>query len=332
MIFRGRKLNTKIIEQDLGLGGLIQSALVTEADAIRDFANTPRPELAEAVEAIVSSQSQLIVAGIGKSGHIARKVASTFRSIGKSAVYLHPSEASHGDLGLVQSGSIVLVLSNSGETRELSDLLHFCATTGVRIIAITGHSNSTLSRAAEIAICFGSIKEACPNGLAPTTSTTLSLAICDALAAGVTHLLGTAPEDFQRFHPAGSLGARLTRVSHLMHSGASLPKVQPDTPMTQAVAIMSEKAFGVALVMDREEVVGIVTDGDLRRHAPTLWNSTAKEIATPNPVYIESDMFVTEAVRIMSSAGITSGLVRDDKGKFVGLLHMHDCLRLGLGV
>ena len=317
---------------DTELAQACVTALTDEADAIMAYAAGGGDKMAEAVRLIHASTGPLIVAGIGKSGHIAGKLASTFRSIGKAAIFLHPAEASHGDLGLVARDSVLLILSNSGETTELSDLLHFAAEYGNPIIALTGAGNSTLSRAARVTIAYGKVAEVCPNGLAPTTSTTLSLAIGDALAVGVTHLLGTAAEDFRRYHPGGKLGAMLLTVRDLMHTGDALPFVAPDAAMSETVAVMAEKALGVALVRDGDEVTGIITDGDMRRNAERLFSSRAGDIATPNPASITPDIRATEAVRFMTETGkgITSCVVREEDGTFAGFLHIHDCLRAGV--
>ncbi|MDU8943023.1 KpsF/GutQ family sugar-phosphate isomerase [Ovoidimarina sediminis] len=319
---------------DTELADACVTALKDEAAAISAYAGRGGATLAEAVRLIHASTGPLIVAGIGKSGHIAGKLASTFRSIGKAAIFLHPAEASHGDLGLVARDSVLLILSNSGETTELSDLLHFASEYGNPIIALTGSESSTLSRAARVTIAYGKVAEVCPNGLAPTTSTTLSLAIGDALAVGVTHLLGTAAEDFRRYHPGGKLGAMLLTVRDLMHTGAELPFVSPDAAMSETVAVMAEKALGVALVRDGEEVTGIITDGDMRRNAERLFSARAGDIATPNPAAVTPDMRASDAVKFMTKTGkgITSCVVREEDGRFAGFLHIHDCLRAGVVV
>jgi arabinose-5-phosphate isomerase len=312
------------------LTAICRTALFEEADAIRGFPASMGDVMARAVRLIHGSDGPLIVAGIGKSGHIAGKLASTFRSLGKSAIFLHAAEASHGDLGLVGRDCVLLILSNSGETTELSDLLHYARTHGNPIVALTSVEESTLARAADITIAYGRVKEVCPNGLAPTTSTTLSLAIGDALAVGVTHLLGTAPEDFRRYHPGGKLGTMLLTVRDLMHTGDDLPLVLPDAPMSETVVTMTEKALGVAIVMQGDTVQGIITDGDMRRHADRLWDSKAGEIATPDPVSVRPDMRASSALRAMTDRKITTCLVLDEDERLAGLLHMHDILRAGV--
>ncbi|WP_415183561.1 KpsF/GutQ family sugar-phosphate isomerase [Phaeovulum sp.] len=308
---------------------IVRSVFRAEAEAISNLSDDTTRACARAIDVIHGSKGPLIVAGIGKSGHIGRKIASTFRSLGKPAIFLHAAEASHGDLGLVQRGSVVLVLSNSGETTELSDLLHYCEAHTIPVIALTGRKDCTLARAGDIAIVYGPVKEVCRNGLAPTTSTTVSLAIGDALAVGVSALLGTAPEDFRRYHPGGKLGTRLMRVRDLMRTGGQLPIVHPDAPMSEVVVTMSEKSLGVAVVVEKGKVFGIVTDGDMRRNAARLWEVTARDIATVTPVTVDEDQLASDAVDLMSQQIITTCLVADLEGGLKGLLHIHDCLGAG---
>ena len=315
---------------DPALEALCTAALKEEAGAITQFADTEGASLAAAVRLIHGSTGPLIVAGIGKSGHIANKLASTFRSLGKSAIFLHPAEASHGDLGLVGKDCVILVLSNSGETTELSDLLHYAREHGNKIIALTAAEETTLARAAEITIAYGRVKEVCPNGLAPTTSTTLSLAIGDALAVGVTHMMGNTPEDFRRYHPGGKLGTMLLTVGDLMHKGADLPLVPSHAQMSEAVVTMTEKALGLAVVMDGDHLLGIITDGDMRRHADTLWTSTAGEIATRSPITVTVGMRASEALRLMSDRKITACIVAGEENRVDGVIHLHDILRAGV--
>lgn len=308
---------------------ICSKAIVAEAQALSSFASSIDQSFFDALEILYASNPPLIVAGIGKSGHIGKKIASTFSSIGKPSVFVHAAEASHGDLGVIQKGSAVLILSNSGETSELSDLIHYCNAHNIKTVALTAHAGSTLALNSDAAIAYGAVQEVCPNGLAPTTSTTLSLAIGDALAVGLTHMLGTAPEDFRRYHPGGKLGSRLLCVSDLMHSGNSLPIVEPDTPMAEVVVVMSEKSFGVAIVIDSGRVCGIITDGDMRRNVNRLWHSKAGDIATQSPVLIRKDMLISDAVKLMSAKGITTCLIDNEEGCLEGILHIHDCLRVG---
>lgn len=306
---------------------ICRDAIVAEAGALFNFAEQLGPEFVAALQIIHASSGPLIVAGIGKSGHIAKKIASTFTSIGKPSIFVHAAEASHGDLGVIQKDSAVLILSNSGETSELSDLIHYCKLHGIETIALTANADSTLARNSTAAITYGKVQEVCPNGLAPTTSTTLSLAIGDALAVGLTHMLGTAPEDFRRYHPGGNLGARLLHVGDLMHIGDALPIVAPETPMAEAVVVMSEKSFGIVVIVEHGRVRGVITDGDMRRNVNRLWHSKAADIATQHPVLVRQDWLAADAVELMTAKGITACLVEDAAGGLIGLLHLHDCLR-----
>jgi len=324
------KRKAQMIPVEADIVSLCRDAIISEADALTAFASHMGSEFAQALEIIHGSVSPLIVAGIGKSGHIGKKIASTFSSIGKPSIFVHAAEASHGDLGVVQQGSAVLILSNSGETSELSDLIHYCKVHDIKMIALTANADSTLARNANVTIAYGPVEEVCPNGLAPTTSTTLSLAIGDALAVGLSHLLGTAPEDFRRYHPGGKLGARLLKVADLMHVGSNLPLVERNTPMAEAVVVMSEKSFGVVIAMDGEAVYGIITDGDMRRNIGRLWHSSVEDVATRNPIFVNGHSLAADAVKLMSERGITVCLVQDEQGGLAGLLHIHDCLKAGV--
>jgi len=313
------------------LRAIMGEAMNAEAEAIARFAATDMSVCMDAVAMIHACRGPLVTTGIGKSGHIARKLASTFSSLGKPSMFVHAAEASHGDLGLVQPGSVVLALSNSGETTELSDLLHYCALYDIKVIAITADAHSTLARAADLAITYGPVNEVCPNGLAPTTSTTLSLAIGDALAIGVSVLLGTAPDDFRKYHPGGKLGLRLLSTQALMRTGDALPVVTPDADMSEVVVTISQKALGIAVLVDSAGVVrGVITDGDMRRHIKTLWNSKASDIATKKPITIDSEWLAQDAATFMSQKGITVVIVTDGNNRLEGVLSIHDCLRAGI--
>ncbi len=307
-----------------------EEALTAEAEALQEFAGQIGDEFLKALMLLNEAEPPLIVVGIGKSGHIGRKIASTFCSIGKPSVFVHAAEASHGDLGVLQKGSVVLILSNSGETSELSDIIHYCKINAIKTIAITAYAESTLARSVTVSITYGPVKEVCPNGLAPTTSTTLSLAIGDALAVGLTHLLGTEAEDFRRYHPGGRLGTRLLKVADLMHVGEALPIVTKDMPMAEVVVEMSQKSFGTAILVEDGIVHGIITDGDMRRNVSRLWHSRAGEIATRDPVVVDRDRLASDAMRLMTARGITHCLVTDSERRLEGLLHIHDCLRAGI--
>ncbi|PRY74622.1 arabinose-5-phosphate isomerase [Yoonia maritima] len=310
---------------------IVQSVLQVEAEALLQLSRETPPEIAQAIHSIHESTGPLIVAGVGKSGHIARKIASTFRSLGKRAAFLHAAEASHGDLGIIHDDSVVLVLSNSGETTELADLLAYCRQYKIPVISITATKENTLARSSTIAIAHGKVPEACINGLAPTTSTTVALAIGDALAVGFSHLLKSVPEDFRRYHPGGKLGLRLLNVGDLMVAGDRLPIVAPTTPMHDVVITMSSKGLGVALVIDGDKTLGLITDGDMRRNVERLWDSQACDLlSSAKPVSIAKMTTASEALKEMTSRGITCLLVHDRSKKTCGLLHIHDCLRAGV--
>lgn len=306
----------------------IRRVLDLEAAAIARFAEMS-DDCVAAAELIHATKGPLIVAGVGKSGHIGRKIASTFRSLGRPAVFMHPAEASHGDLGLIQPGSAVLVLSNSGETTELSDTLHYCAHEHIPVIGVTGAAESALARASAVAVVYGHVVEACRNGLAPTTSTTLTLAIGDAIAVAVSEMMGIEPEDFRKFHPGGRLGARLARVADVMRTGSEMPVLPLASTMGDVVVTMSEKSLGIAVLMDAERIAGVITDGDLRRNAKDLWSMEPGQVATPDPVRIAPDWLVTDAVELMSLRKISACLVETPEGGLAGVLHIHDCIRSG---
>lgn len=304
-----------------------RKAIKAEGRAVCDFAEQIDDDFSKAVELMAGANGHVVVAGIGKSGHIARKIASTLRSIGKPAVFLHASEASHGDLGLVGSDSTCLVFSNSGETSELSDLIFYCEAHGIPIVAVTASKDSTLGKCARYTIAYGKVEEVCPNGLAPTTSTTLSLAIGDGLAVGIADFLGATSEDFRRYHPGGKLGAKLLRVRDLMHFGDALPLVGLDTPMNEVVIKMSEKGFGIAIVTSGEGISGVITDGDMRRRAGELWTSSARDMILGKPLTISADSYAFEALELMTAKSVTCLVVENGTHDSPGIIHIHDCLR-----
>jgi arabinose-5-phosphate isomerase len=302
-----------------------------EAQGLSALADALGEGFDEAVEAILSARGRVIVSGMGKSGHVARKIAATLASTGTPAHFVHPAEASHGDLGMMLKGDVVLVLSNSGETPELADLVAHTRRFGIPLIAVAGRADSSLMRRADIGLLLPQVPEACGIGVVPTTSTAMMLALGDALAIALMEARDFSPANFRDFHPGGRLGARLTRVRDLMHGGDALPLVAEDTPMTEALLAISRKGFGVTGVTDREgRLVGIVTDGDLRRHMEGLLTRRAGEVMTPGPRTIGPDALAEEAVALMNAHRITCVFVPDEEGLPLGLLHIHDCLRAGL--
>ena len=291
-----------------------------------------------AVGLLAGAKGRVIVTGMGKSGHVARKIAATFASTGTPALFVHPAEASHGDLGMVVSGDAVLALSNSGETPELADLVAHARRFGLPLVAITGRAESALARAADQVLLLPPAPEACPLGLAPTTSTTMQLALGDALAVALLTRRGFGPADFRVFHPGGRLGARLSRVRDLMHTGDEMPVAPPETRMDAALVAMTAKRFGCLGIVEDGRLAGIITDGDLRRALSpgaaqpraSLLAREAGEVMTRTPRTIRPDSLAVEALHAMEQRSITALFVVDETGAPVGILHIHDLLRAGV--
>ncbi len=300
-----------------------------EAEALGMLADALGQSFADAVSLILQAEGRVIVSGMGKSGHIARKIAATFASTGTPAQFVHPGEASHGDLGMVTPRDVLLVLSNSGETPELADLVAHSRRFRIPLIGVAGRADSTLLREADVAILLPAAPEACEQGIVPTTSTTMTLALGDALAIALMEHQGFSPDQFRVFHPGGKLGARLLHVQELMHKD---PPLVPDTaPMSEALLAMTRAGFGVVGVTDAQgRIAGIVTDGDLRRHMQGLLSLTAGQVMTRNPCTTPPDDLAVEALALMNERKITCLLVADASGKAVGILHIHDCLRAGV--
>lgn len=302
-----------------------------EAEGIAALAESLGDSYIAALDLLHDVKGRVIVTGMGKNGHIARKIASTMASTGTPTQYVHPGEASHGDLGMITPADVVLALSNSGETSELRDLLEYTRRYMIPLIAITGRAGSTLDEMADVTLLLPATPEACPMGLAPTTSTTATLALGDALAVSLLERRGFSPQDFQVFHPGGRLGQALLRVSDLMHKGDALPLCAEDAPMKEAILIISAKSFGCVGVLDAGgRLSGVVTDGDLRRHmASDLLDQRAGDVMTAKPKTIRPNALAAEAVAVMNNHSITGLFVVDD-GKPAGILHIHDCLRAGI--
>jgi len=308
--------------------------LRAECAGLTELAAALDENFSRAVALLMAVRGRVIVSGMGKSGHVGRKIASTFASTGTPAHFVHPAEASHGDLGMIVAGDAILALSNSGETAELADLISHASRFGIPLIAVTGRAGSALAQAADVALLLPPSAEACPMGLAPTTSTTMQLALGDALAVALLNRRGFTHTDFQAFHPGGKLGARLRRVGELMHTGDALPVTHAGLPMPQALLLMTGKGFGCLCVVDASgALAGIVTDGDLRRAmGPDLLNRHVGEIMNVKPLTTRPDMLATEALRVMNDRPrpITTLFVLDAARKPVGLLHVHDLLRAGI--
>ncbi len=283
------------------------------------------------VDAIAAMTGRVIVTGMGKSGHVGRKLAATLASTGTAAYYVHPGEASHGDLGMIRSEDVIVALSWSGETSELSDLIAYSKRHGVTLIAVTSRADSTLARAANVALVLPRAPEACPNGLAPTTSTTMQLALGDALAVALLERRGFTAHDFRSFHPGGKLGAMLKTARDIMHTGDRLPLIGQDETMDRALLVQSEKSLGCVVVIDADgRLAGIVTDGDIRRNmANDLLTQRVGQVMTRNPMTIAPEMLLGEALEIMQNRKI-SALIVAEAGRPTGLVHVLDLLRAGI--
>ncbi len=309
-----------------------RQVVTDEARALDALAESLNEDFAEAVQLILQATGRIIISGIGKSGHIGHKIAATLASTGTPAYFVHPAEASHGDLGMVSKDDVVLAISNSGEAPELVNLLAFTRRFGIPLIGLSSKPDSTLMKQADVHLLIPSMGEACGFGMVPSISTTLTLAMGDALAIALMKHRDFKPEDFRAFHPGGKLGAQLSTVRDLMH--ADLPVVRSGTSMSEALLVMSQKSFGVVGVTDDAgRLLGIVTDGDLRRNMDGLLNKTTDEVMTRDPLTIAPNAMAEEAVGIMNDRKITSLFVVDPDadGQAQGLLHIHDCLRVGLG-
>ncbi|APX13177.1 KpsF/GutQ family sugar-phosphate isomerase [Tateyamaria omphalii] len=311
----------------------------TEAEALGVLADGLDDRFRTAIDVLLNASGRVIVTGIGKSGHIARKIAATLASTGTPAQFVHPAEASHGDLGMVTRADVVLAISNSGEAPELANMISFSRRFDIPLIGITKAPKSALGVACDVVLQLPDLGEACGTGVVPTTSTTLTLAMGDALAVALMEHREFTAEHFREFHPGGKLGAQLARVSDLMHIGAAMPLVTEDTTMADALLEISEKGFGVVgITNEADRLVGIITDGDLRRHMSNgLLDLKAKEVMTISPRTIGPDVLAQEAVSIMNGrAGersVTCLFVAEDNNGSTpkGLIHIHDCLRVGLG-
>ena len=310
-----------------------RSVLGTEAAGLNALAASLDHRFSAAVDWLAGATGRIVVSGMGKSGHVARKIAATLASTGTPALFVHPAEASHGDLGMVVAGDAVLALSNSGETTELADLVAHTRRFALPLVAITARAGSALAKAADVVLLLPGAAEACPMGLAPTTSTTMQMALGDALAVALLTRRGFTAADFSRFHPGGRLGARLRRVRDLMHGGDAVPLAEPDTPMDRALLLITEKRFGCLGIIDTEgQLIGVMTDGDLRRAmGPDLLSRRAGDVMTRSPRTIGPDALAAEALHLMNARQrpVTALFVVDDGRKPLGILHIHDLLRAG---
>lgn len=304
-------------------------------EAVRLLGDSLGPEFTKAVDTLLAAKGRVIVSGIGKSGHIARKIAATMASTGTPAHFVHPSEASHGDLGEITRNDALLVLSWRGETMELSDLIVYAKRFRIPLIGMAWNAESTLLKAADVALVLPHVSEACPHGLAPTTSTTLMIVLGDALAMALMERRDFSVDEYRNLHPGGSLGRALIRVQDLMHGPAELPLASETTPLREAIAEMEKHNFGcIGITGPDGALVGIITDGDLRRRFDqNLKDAKAGDVMTKSPKVMRADQLAAEAVALMNDKQITQIFVLDPKAKVakpVGILHIHDCLRAGL--
>lgn len=314
-----------------------QRVLKEEAEALLKLSKHLTSTFEEAVKTILELKGRLIISGIGKSAHIARKISATMASTGTPAFFIHPTEASHGDLGMLTRDDGVLLLSNSGETTELSDMVVHAKRFSIPLLSITGSTQNTLVRESDVALTLPPLSEACPLGLAPTTSTTAMLGLGDALAVSLLKARGFSAKDFGTFHPGGRLGQTLLRIEKLMHTGEKIPLIHTFTSVKETLLEMTRKSFGCVGVLDsKDTLVGIITDGDLRRcmDSPDFLEATAEEIMTAAPKTVSSQVLASEVVALMNSKKITTLFVLDGKEKVpskpVGIVHIHDCLRSGV--
>jgi arabinose-5-phosphate isomerase len=301
-----------------------------EAHALGLMANSLGEEFRAAVDLIGEATGRIILTGVGKSGHVGRKIAATLASTGTSALFVHATEASHGDLGMIGAGDVILALSKTGETRELADTIAYAKRFGIPLIAMTASATSALGRAADILLPLPDVAEAADVLNAPTTSTTLQIALGDALAVALVERRGFTPQEFGQFHPGGKLGAMLRTVAELMHGADELPLVNPSAPMSMALLQMSEKRFGCVGVAGADgKLQGLITDGDLRRHMDGLMDHSAGEVMTRDPLTVPPGLLASEALKRMNDSRVTVLFVVDD-AKPVGIVHVHDLLRAGV--
>ena len=310
-----------------------QKAIDREIEALEIMKKELDENFSKVLDLIIKIKGRVIVTGMGKSGHIGRKIAATLASTGTPSFFVHPGEASHGDLGMLTNDDVVLAISNGGESRELSDILMYCKRYNIPLIAMTKNPESTLGKAGDYLLKLPNDGEACPLGLAPTSSTTATLVYGDAIAIALMERKGFTSTDYKQRHPGGKLGAILCKVSDLMHTGDEMPIIDEDAIMQDALLTMSAKMLGcVGVVNKKGELIGIITDGDLRRWmSPKLIEEKVSKVMTKNPKTIRPDVLASEAVYVMNNTGrgITNLFVVED-GKPIGLIHIHDCLRAGV--
>jgi arabinose-5-phosphate isomerase len=305
--------------------------LAAEGEALKLLGDALDDSFLKAAETMRACKGRVIVTGMGKSGHVARKIAATLASTGTPAYFVHPSEASHGDLGMIVSEDVVLALSNSGEVSEMTDLIHYSRRFSIPLIGMTSGAKSSLATASDVALILPPVAEVCPMGLAPTTSTTMMIALGDALAVVLMEMKGFTAEDFRNFHPGGKLGKKLMRVCDIMRKDGDMPLVKETDAMSHVLLVMTQKSLGCAGIVDASgKLTGIITDGDLRRHMDAeLTSKTAAEIMTKAPMTVAPDILAAKVLQIMNDKKRTQVFVVE-KDKPVGILHIHDLLRAGI--
>ena len=307
-----------------------KKVLQTEADALETLKNDLPNDFSDLVKLILNLNGRVIVSGVGKSGHIGNKIAATLASTGTPAYFVHATEASHGDLGMITEKDLCLLISNSGETSEIFDIVAHARRFSIPVATISSNTESTLVKAANFKLCLPVVEEACPIGMAPTTSTTMMLALGDALAVALMEAKNFNTENFKVLHPGGKLGAKMMMVSQVMHKSDALPLVETQTSMKETLLTMSSRGFGIAAVVNEKNfLVGVITDGDLRRHINDLMSKTAGEIASLSPITVVRETFVVDALKLMQENKITVLIVTSAENKPVGILHIQDLLKVG---
>jgi arabinose-5-phosphate isomerase len=308
-----------------------------EAEALNLLADSLQHSFVEACEAILSARGRIVITGMGKSGHIGRKWAATMAATGTPAIYVHPAEAAHGDLGMLIPGDVLVVISNSGNTSELRAFLDYAERIGVKVVGVASRPDSFVIQRADVKLCLPAAREACPANIAPTTSTTMQLALGDALAMTLMDLRGFTRESLKTLHPGGSIGLRLTPVAEIMHREDRLPLVTHEVSMRDVIVTMTSIGFGIAGVVDKAgRLAGVITDGDLRRHFDDLGSTTAGEVMTGDPKTLVADALAEDALLFLNENEITCAFVMErdapvNTGVPVGIVHIHDFLRIGLG-
>jgi len=307
---------------------IAQEAVTSEIKTLEDLREHIDENFVKALDLISSVKGRVIITGMGKSGHIGKKIAASLASTGTPSFFVHPAEAAHGDLGMITTDDVIIAISNSGESRELVDVLNYCKRYGIKIISMTKNPDSTLAQASDILLQLPALGEACPLGLAPTNSTTATLVMGDILTIGMMYRKGFTKADFNVRHPGGKLGSVLQRVSNIMHTGASIPLVTEDDFMDKALLEMTNKMLGCVGIVNKDgQLTGIITDGDLRRAMNMqLLFTPVTRVMSSHPKTINADAFATEAVKIMNEKHITTLFIVDEQGKPTGIIHIHDLL------